>query len=234
MDNRVIDRIDVKDALERFAEEGGDRKALNDLANICRKDNNVLADRELMLEILKAAQGKTPTVTALVSHFVKGYVRASNNWRKTGRETIIDITGMKNSSYFSDKSPLDLDVSGDARITDKERVALYVIGPTFLEDTEFPKITPLGKDWDEAVKVSFAEEIGVADDRLFSLGRWYTTLAMNSRNTLSKDEAKIIIRDVQRINGIVDEHHYRSVRIPEFLYDIAGIDTPKANAAPSP
>lgn len=234
MDNRVIDRIDVKDALERFAEEGGDRKALIDLAEICRKNNDVLADRELILEILKAAQGKTPAVIGLVSHFVKGHVRASNNLRVTGRDMVVAVTGMKNSSYYSDKSPLDLDVSGDAQLTEKEKVALYVIGPAFLEDTEYPKITPLGQDWAKATKVSFAEEVGIADERLFSLGRWYTTLAMNCRNTLGKDEAKIIIRDVQRINGIVDEHHYRSVRIPEFLYEIAGVEKPHVDNAPSP
>lgn len=225
MDNRIIDRADVRQALDTFKEHGS-RQSLVELGNLCRKDNNVLSDRELMLEIIDAAKGRDPKIAGLIAHFVKGHVRTSNNQRLAGRHMIMDITGMKKSSYYGDKSPLELDIHGDKKLSEKEKVALSVIGPAFLEDTEAQRFSQFSKDWDNAAKISFAEEIGIADEHLFSLGRWFTSLAVNCRETLNAKQSEIILVNVERINDIVGEHHYHGVRIPDFLYELSGAEKP--------
>lgn len=222
-----FNNTDIKNALEAYAEsEPNSAQGLLELAEICRKDTEALADPELLKTVLDITKDKTPMIMSRVGAFIKGHVRASQNLRKTGRDLVISITNMQENTYFTGKSPIEMVSSGNAEITEAQNLALHILGPAFLEDNEYDTFERLGKEWDEANKISFAEEIGIADEHLFSLGRWFTGLAVNCENTLSKQHAKIIVENVQRINDIMGEHHYYCVRIPEFLFERAELEKP--------
>ena len=108
---------------------------------------------------------------------------------------------------------------------------MEIINHMFLEQNLPDLRTTLGKEWDDANRVSYAEFVGLTEDALYSLGKWHIKLAEDSRNNLEANTAQQILGNLTRINGILERKNGHTVTIPSFLYDNAGIEAPRPNHA---